>query len=92
MESPLEQKLRKLEARASRLEQEIDDEPDREVKKSIRLELSALSNQIAELQKEKNILLEQSRGNFLFLRGEFIFSLNLYISCGPENLLACWSL
>ena len=66
MESPLEQKLRELEARATRLEQEIDIETDREVKKSIRLDLSALNNRIAELQKAKNIYLEQNRGNVSF--------------------------
>ena len=90
MESPLEQKLRELEARATRLEQEIDIETDREVKKSIRLDLSALNNRIAELQKEKNIHLEQNRGNFsFFFVVNFIFSLNLYISCGPEYLFSC---
>ena len=83
MESPLEQKLRELEARATRLEQEIDIETDREVKKSIRLDLSALNNRIAELLKEKNIHLEQSRGNFLFLRVEFYFLLEFVYFLWP---------
>ena len=81
MEEALEQKLRELEARAERLEQQIIAQPDRDV---LRLELISLNNHIAELQKEKNIRLEQSRGKFLFLRGEFYFLLEFVYFMWPR--------
>jgi hypothetical protein len=71
----LDQELSKLKARAKRLELEIDIETDRDEKLAKRAELTALNNRITELQKKENILLEQSRGKFLFLRGEFYFLL-----------------
>jgi len=58
--------LSELKVRATRLEQEIDNEADREVKKSIRLELSALSNRIAALQ---NDITERRK-----VQGKFLFS------------------
>ena len=71
----LTQELSELKARAGRLEREIDNETDAKEKSDRRAELTALRNQITELQKKKNILLEQSRGKFLVLRGEFYFLL-----------------
>ena len=75
----LKQKLECLEARAGRLERardhDIDTETDAKEKSDKRAELTALYNRITELQKKENILLEQSRGNFLFLRVEFYFLL-----------------
>ena len=79
----LDQELSKLKARAERLEQEIDVETDRDEKIAKRAELTALNNRITELQKEKNILLEQSRGKFLFLRGEFYFLLEFVYFLWP---------
>ena len=64
-----------LKAEAIALKQIMNDETDRDVKLARLAELPALYNRIAELQKKENILLEQSRGNFLFLRGEFYFFL-----------------
>ena len=68
----LVQELEVLKASAMRLEQEIKDENDKEKEIAKRTEVTALYNciaalniRIAELQKEKNILLQQSRGNFL---------------------------
>jgi hypothetical protein len=79
----LKQKLESLEARATRLEQEIDNEPD-EAKVLAKLAaVTALRNQITELQKKENILLEQSRGKFLFLRGEFHFLLEFVYFLWP---------
>jgi hypothetical protein len=71
MESPLDQKLRKLEEEAEKLTEEKDKETYSESKNVIRAELTSLNIRIAELQKEKNILSEQNRGNVLFLRREF---------------------
>ena len=79
----LAQELSELKVRARRLEQEIDDETDREVKLAKLAVLTALNNRIAELQKEKNIILEQSRGNFIFLRGEFYFLLEFVYFMWP---------
>ena len=76
----LKQKLESLEARAVELQQQIIVQPDRDV---LRLELIALRNQITELQKKENILLEQSRGKFLFLRGEFYFLLEFVYFLWP---------
>lgn len=89
MEEALQLKLESLEARATRLEREVDNEPDKDREMAKRAELTAVNNRvaavnnrlaavnnrIAQLQKEKNILLEQSRGKFLFLRREFYFLL-----------------
>ena len=52
----LKQKLESLETRATRLEREIDNEADRDVKLARINALTALNNRITELQKEKNIL------------------------------------
>ncbi len=70
----LVEELNRLKARATRLEQEVDNEPDKDREMAKRAELTAVNNCIAQLQKTENILLEQSRGNFLFLRREFVFS------------------
>ena len=87
MEEALDQELSELKTRAERLEQQIIAQPDRD---ALQLLLASLNNRIAELQKEKNIRLEQNRGNFsFFFVVNFIFSLNLYISCGPEYLFSC---
>ena len=75
MESPLEQELRELKAEAAALKQSINNEPNEAKELAKRAELTSLNSRIAELQKKENILLEQSRGNFLFLRGEFYFLL-----------------
>jgi hypothetical protein len=83
MESPLDEELSDLKARATRLEQNINNETDRDVKLARLAELPALHNRIAELQKKENILLEQSRGNFLFLRGEFCFLLEFVYFLWP---------
>lgn len=74
----LQQKLDSLETTAILLQQDINNEPDkdrelakREQLSTLNTRITALENHITELQKEKNILLVQSRGNFLFLRVEF---------------------
>ena len=79
----LVQELKNLKARAKRLEQEIDVETVEAKELAKQAELTALNNRITELQKEKNILLEQSRGNFLFLRGEFYFLLEFVYFLWP---------
>ena len=81
MESPFEQKLKKLEDRATRLEQEVDNEPDKDREMAKRQELSALRTQIAALE---NRITEQSRGNFLFLRVEFYFLLTFVYFMWPS--------
>ena len=68
----LKQKLESLEARATRLEQEVDNEPDKDREMAKRAELTTLRSQIAALVIQ---ITEQSRGNFLFLRVEFYFTL-----------------
>jgi len=75
----LKQKLESLEARAVELQQQIIVQPDRDV---LRLELIALRNQIVELQKEKNILLEQSR---VFLLRIFLKNIELDVSCSRRG-------
>jgi peptidoglycan hydrolase CwlO-like protein len=61
----LKQKLESLEARATRLEQEIDVETDEAKELAKRAELTSLNNRIAALQ---NDITEQRKiqGNFLF--------------------------
>ena len=76
----LDQELSKLKARAKRLELEIDIETDRDEKLAKRAELTALRADITAL---RNQIMEQSRGNFFFFVANFIFALNLYISCDP---------
>ena len=79
----LKQKLESLEAEAAELKQNIDNETDRDERLAKRAELTALRTQIAELQKKENILLEQSRGTFLFLRVEFYFLLEFVYFMWP---------
>ena len=61
----LVQKLSDLEARAIQLQQEIDNEPEKDVKLAKLAAATALDNRIAALQNE---ITEQrkSRGNFSF--------------------------
>ena len=82
MESPLEQELRELKARATRLEQEIDKETDRDMKLARLAELTALRNQIAALQNEITER-RKSRGNFHFLRVKFYFLLEFIYFLWP---------
>lgn len=89
----LNEELKVLKARATLLEQEVDKETNPQVKESIRKELTALRNQITELLKKENILLEQSRGKFLFIRREFYFLLELVLyfqdSFDHRGLVVC---
>ena len=62
----LDQEMKELKARATWLEQSTGNETDRAMKLARLAELTALRNQITELMK--------SKGNFLFLRVEFLFS------------------
>jgi len=85
----LKQKLESLEARAIKLEQEIDNEPEKDVKLVKLAAATALNNRIAALD---NRITEErkSRGNFIFLRVEFYFllefvALNFYLRVGHCN-------
>ena len=79
----LEDELNELKADAKALKQDIDNEPDEAKELAKRAGLTSLNNRIVELQKEKNILLQQSRGKFLFLRGEFYFLLEFVYFLWP---------
>lgn len=79
----LAQELSELKVSARRLEKEMDSEPDEAIVLAKLAAVTALRNQITELQKEKNFLLEQSRGNFLFLRVECYFLLELVYFLWP---------
>ena len=70
----LAQELSELKVTARWLEQEIDNESDRKMKKSIRLELAAKENRIAALENRITEL-QKSRGKFLFLRVFYYFLL-----------------
>ena len=80
----LKQKLESLEAEAAELKQSINNEPIEAKELSKRAELISLNNRISELQKEKNILLNQSQGKFLFLRVEFYFLLEFVYFLWPR--------